>query len=129
MNVQDFEQHVKASLEKHLDHAHLTVPGAVLVACDAVECFSRDNPDRALAGVDKKRIASVLVPTVISAAVHNGYLSREEGDHLEDQLNMGAGILGALIDTYVFIANQPQLLQIQAELKRRCVSCLGRKKE
>lgn len=128
MNVQSFEDSLKRCLQRHLKDGHLTVASAVLIACNAVEEASRALKDPKLKGVEKRKWASVLIPNVISESVHEGYISREEGDRLESELNACASIINGLIDAYVFISNQPHMLQIGAQLKTRCSACVGKRR-
>lgn len=118
MNVQSFAPSLKKALVSHLKNGQLTFASVVLIACTAVEEYNEHSGE--LAGADKKKWASVLIPEVISESVHNGYISRDQGDALLNQLTIAADVISSVIDAYVAIANSPALLQVQEAVRSCC---------
>lgn len=124
LSAASFTSKLKDLLKKHLQANKMTVAAAILIACEAVEVYSREKEK--LAAVDKRKWAQLLVPEVIDVCVHNGYVSADKGDKLKKQLAAMADVLQHVIDVYCLIANQPALLQLE-ETVRGCCGLSARK--
>lgn len=97
---------------------HFNVPAVVLMACHAVELYAAHSKE--VHGQQKVRLALDSINTVIDQGVAQAALTQEEGDALKADIGKVGTIVNHLIDCYVVVANNPDLLRIQEQLAACC---------
>lgn len=101
-----------------------TVPTVVLVAMQAVEKYS-DTISR-LSGPDKLQTAKVLIPQILSVAVEQGMMTQNQCNTLSMQLNGGIVVVEQLIEAYVLLSKNPQIIQAVQVTEEAVRGCCGK---
>lgn len=102
----------------------VTFATVVLIAMEAVEKYS--DTIAKLAGPDKLQAAKMLVPQILDLAVQNGVLDQAHADALTAQFNTGAGIVEQLIEAYVVLSKNPQVIQAEQAVEAAASGCFAK---
>lgn len=95
----------------------------VLVTMTIVEKYSADHMN--IGSQDKFKMANALVSTIIDIAVELGKLKADEGDTLKKNFEQSEEVVKQLMETYIELSHNPQLIQIGKEIEEAVTSCFA----
>lgn len=99
----------------------ITFATVVLISMQAVEKYS--DTIKKLAGPDKLAAAKQLVPQIIDLAVLNGAIELTQANNLKTQFATGATIVEQLVEAYVILSKNPQVIQAVEAVKNAAAGC------
>jgi len=99
----------------------ITFPTVVLISMQAVEKYS--DTIKKLAGPDKLAAAKQLVPQIIDLAALNGAIDQTQAGNLKSQFATGATIVEQLVEAYVILSKNPQVIQAVEAVKNAASGC------
>ena len=102
----------------------ITFATVVLIAMQVVERYSETIGK--LAGPDKLEAAKQLVPEILAIAVQNGAIEQIKADELLAQFNTGAVVVEQLVDAYVLLSKNPQVIQAVEAAQAAVSGCILR---
>jgi len=98
----------------------------ILATMTIVEKYSSENVN--MASTDKFQMAQSLISTVIDIAVQMGKIKPEEGDSLKKNFAQSEAVVKELMETYIELSQNPQLIQVEKAVEAEVSGCLGCKK-
>lgn len=102
----------------------ITFATVTLIAMQAVEQYSADI--KKLAGSDKLAAAKALVPEILQLAVLNRAITQEQADDLKAKFAVGATIMEQLIEAYIVISKNPEVIQAVEAVKTAAKGCFAK---
>lgn len=99
----------------------VTFATVVLISMQAVEKYS--DTIKKLAGPDKLAAAKQLVPQIIDLAVLNGAIEASQAADIKSQFATGATIVEQLVEAYVILSKNPQVIQAVEAVKNAAAGC------
>ena len=99
----------------------VTFATVILIAMQAVEKYSSDMAK--LAGPDKLEVAKKLIPQILDLAVQNKAIDQAKADTLKAQFATGASIVEQIVEAYIIVSNNPQVIQAVEAVKTAAEGC------
>ncbi len=99
----------------------LNFAGVIMFAMNVVEQYSANVAQ--LAGQDKLAAAKLMIPIIVDQALQAGAIDQPTADSLKTQLGMGADVLESVIEAYILISQNPEVVQAVNAAKAAAGAC------
>jgi len=102
----------------------LNFAGVIMFVMNVVEQYSATVAK--IRGQDKLAAAKLMIPIVVDQALQAGAIDQPTADNLKAQLGMGADVLESVIEAYILISQNPEIVQAVAAAKKAAGACWGK---
>lgn len=121
-SMSTFLPFIQSALSQHSQG--ITFATVTLIAMQAVEQYSAEI--KGLAGPDKLAAAKILVPEILQLAVLNRAITQDQADDLKAKFAVGATIMEELIEAYIVISKNPEVVQAVEAAKMAAKGCIAK---
>lgn len=112
------------ALQPWLAKNQFNFAGVIMFAMNVIEQYSANVAK--LAGQDKLAAAKLMIPIVVDQALQAGAIDQPTADSLKAQLGMGADVLESVIEAYILISQNPEVVQAVNAAKVAVGACWGK---